>query len=303
MEVKATENKLIAIYCEVDDLLKAYENYRSQTQCPERKPTRVPCLSGAEVCTILVMFQMSGMKTFEYFYRQNYERGKSRDFPKAPTYECFLDYISRAFPCMLLWARFLCARSARDGLYVIDSKKLEVCHLKRERGHKVFKEIAAKGKSSMGWFYGFKVHLIINSKCEIVAFEFTPGNVADNNHALLRRMLGGLQGTCVGDRGYLTKLFDEFLDNGLHLLSKARSKMRKLPAKNEHVQLLKKRGIIETVNDLLASVYDIEHSRHRKPVNAFAHMLSALIAYQHQDAKPRLNLEGENKKRINKIAA
>lgn len=303
MDVKATENQLIAVYCCADDLLKSFENYRSRNQSSGRKPTRVPGLIAAEVCTILVMYQMSGMKTFEYFYRQYYERGKSRDFPAAPTYERFLELVSRAAPCLLLWAQYLCAVAARGGLYVIDSKKLEVCHPRRERGHKVFKGLAAKGKSSTGWFYGFKIHLVINHLCEIVAFEFTPANVADNNHQLLGQLLGGLKGTCVGDKGYLTTLFAEFLDKGLRLLTKSKSNMRKLPAQTADVRLLNKRAIIETVNDLLASVYDIEHTRHRKPTNALAHMLAALIAYQFQDGKPRFNIQGKNQNRTDKVAA
>lgn len=303
MEVKITENKLIEIYCEVDDLLKQYDIHLSKTPPSRKKPTRVPGLSAAEVCTILVAYQMSGLKTFEYFYRMYYERGKGVDFPLAPTYERFLALITMAYPCMLLWACGLCSKAARGRFYVIDSKKLEVCHIKREHGHKVFKDVATKGKSSMGWFFGFKIHLVVNHLCEIVAFEFTPANVADNHHGLLRKLLNGLAGTCLGDKGYITSIFGEFFDRGLHLLTKPRLNMRKLPADVGDIKLLKKRGIIETVNDLLVSVYDMEHSRHRKPINAFGHMLAAIVAYQYQDAKPILNFGEKNKITRKKIAA
>lgn len=185
-----------------------------------------------------------------------------------------------------LWLLYSVSKSEKTGLYFIDSKKLPVCHLRREKSHKVFDRIARKGKTSTGWFFGLKIHLIINNLGEIVAFDLTSGNVADNNQKLLQELLNGLDGYCVGDKGYFTKLFDTFYENGLHLVTKPKKKMKPLPTKNLNNILINKRGIIESTFDILMTVYDFEHTRHRKPMNAATHILASLIAYQFLDKKP-----------------
>ena len=67
----------------------------------------------------------------------------------------------------------------KTGVYFIDATILKACHIKRERQHRVFDGIAKKAKSTMGWFFGFKLHLVINDKGEIMAFKITAGNVDD----------------------------------------------------------------------------------------------------------------------------
>ena len=181
-------------------------------------------------------------------------------------------------------------------MYFIDSKNLAVCHLRREHSNRVFKGIARKGKTSTGWFFGFKLHLVINNLGQIIAFDITAGNVADNNQELLRKLLDKLDGVCIGDKGYLTKLFAFFYENGLHLITKPRKNMKKLPIDNQFNLLINKRAVIESTFDILATVCDIEHSRHRSPINAAVHMLSSLIAYQHLDQKPSVFFPSIKKK-------
>ncbi len=210
-------------------------------------------------------------------------------FPKAPSYERFLILVSRCYPLMYLWSLHCCLKSSRTGLYIIDSKRLEVYHLKREHSHRVFWAWARKGKSSTGWFYGFKLHLVINERGEIINWTITPGNVADNNAALLQQLLQGLTGICIGDKGYYTSLFEWFYQQQLHLLVRPKRNMKKhLPSLIDHQHYLRKRALIESVNDLLVSVCDLEHTRHRKPENAFAHIAATLIAYQFLDYKPAM---------------
>lgn len=84
--------------------------------------------------------------------------------------------------------------SKRTGTYFIDSKKLPVCDNRRIHSNKVFEGFAKRGKSSTGWFYGLKVHLIINELGQIMNFMLTPASVADNNENLLKKMLKGLRG-------------------------------------------------------------------------------------------------------------
>ena len=176
--------------------------------------------------------------------------------------------------------------SQRTGTYFIDSKKLPVCNNHRINQNKVFAQLASRGKSSTGWFFGFKLHVVINQLGEVVNFLFTPANVADNNHQVLDYQLQGLKGNCYGDRGYLTSLFDQFYQQGLQLITKIRSKMKNKLLRLEDKLNLRKRALIESVNDILMSVFDLEHTRHRSAKNAYAHMLAALTAYCFYDHKP-----------------
>ncbi len=156
----------------------------------------------------------------------------------------------------------LICQSQRTGLYIIDSKPLAVCHNRRIHANRVFAHSAARGKSSsgkssMGWFYGWKLHLVINQYGQIVNFLLTEGNVADNNAFVISELLSDLQGQCFGDRGYLTKLFAHFYQRGLELITKIRRKMKNALMRMGDKLKLRKRGLIESVNDLLTSVLDV----------------------------------------------
>lgn len=287
MKVQFTENKLIELFIEIDDLCKAFKKYQeAKGILTVHKPTRVTQLNGSEVCTILVCYHYSGYKCFEYYYKEKVLLELASYFPNAPSYECFLSYLPKSTDMIYLWVLYKCVLAERTGLYFIDSKKIEVCHIKREHSHKVFEEYAAKGKSSVGWFFGLKLHLVINNLGDIISFELGSGNIADNNQDVLKKLLDKLQGCCVGDKGYLTQIFDYFYENGLHILTKPRKNMKNKPIAPKHNKLIDKRGVIESVFDILTSICDIEHSRHRKPINAFTHILAALVAYQHLDKKP-----------------
>jgi len=287
MDVQFTEKKLIKLFVEIDDLVIAFKKYEEKRMGkPKRRPTREPVLSASEVCTIMVAYHYSGYKCFEYYYKDKILKSHKMDFPAAPSYECFLSYMPKAIPALYLWLLKSCCEAQRTGLYFIDSKRLEVCHIKRAHSNKVFSGVARKGKSSMGWFYGLKLHLITNNLGQIISFSFTSGNVADNNHDLLKRLMMDLQGICVGDKGYLSRLFAFFFENGLHLLTKPKKNVKKRISLTSHQKLLNKRGVIESTFDILTSICDLQHTRHRKPKNALAHMISALIAYQNLEQKP-----------------
>ena len=148
----------------------------------------------------------------------------------------------------------------------------------------------------MGWFFGFKLHLVVNHLGEIVNFQITKGHIADNDPTVLRKLLSGLTGKCFGDKGYLTKLSKEFAEAGLFLITKLRRNMKSL-ALSEQLdnKLLKKRGMIESVIDRLKNGCEIEHTRHRSPYNALANIFSGLIAYSFCDQKPEIKLEYINR--------
>lgn len=289
MSPQFSENLLICMYVEVDDLQKAYLQWcGSRMLSKPRLPTRIPALSVSEVTTIVAAYHLSGYKCFEYYYRECILIKWLPCFPQAPSYQRFVFHILKCLPLLLLWAMWKAAQSLRTGHYFIDSKKLQVCHIRRERSHKVFKDQASKGKSSTGWFYGLKLHLVINHLGEIVSFLLTPANTADNNKEVLRYLLQGLKGKCCGDKGYLTTLFGIFYEQGLHLLVRPKKKMKPLPVFPTDVHLLKQRAVIESVNDILTTVCNVEHSRHRNPLHGLANILSALIAYQYLEHKPHI---------------
>lgn len=130
--------------------------------------------------------------------------------------------------------------------------------------------------------------MVINQYGQLVNFVITPGNVADNNGALLTELLAGLKGQCFGDRGYLTKLFASFYEQGLQIVTKLRRRMKNVLMPLSDKLNLRRRGLIESVNDLLTSVFDIEHSRHRSVANAQVNVLGGLIAYCFYDCKPSI---------------
>lgn len=279
-------NKLIEIFIVCDDFCNALTQWQTQQNC---LPTsRQANLSDSEMLAITIFYHHSGAKCFQYYYQHWVETQLQSYFPKLISYERFVARMPRLLPGLFLLLKWLCAQSRRTGFYIVDSKSLAVCDNHRINTNKVFTGIAARGKSSMGWFYGLKAHLVINQYGELINFVLTPGNVADNNTSLLPELFADLQGYCFGDRGYLTKLFADFYTRGLHIVTKLRRKMKNslMPLGNK--LNLRKRGLIESVNDLLTSVFDAEHTRHRSAVNGQINVLGGLIAYCFYDHKPSI---------------
>ncbi|GAB3527570.1 IS982 family transposase [Pontibacter brevis] len=238
--------------------------------------------------TILVLYHLSGFKCFEYYY-ERLVLGELRSFfPKAVSYTHFLSLARQSCFHAFLLAQCRCSLSARTGHYYVDSKKLPVCDNLRIHSHKVFEGIASRGKGSTGWFFGLKLHLVINQHGQLARFLLTPASVADNNHRVLSYLLEGLRGKCYGDKGYLSSLMEELLQEGLHLVTKVRKNMKNMLLTLSDKLNLMKRGGIEAVNDILMTVCDIDQTRHRNPLNALVHILSGLSAYtflDHQNSR------------------
>lgn len=283
------EEKLIHIFILLDDFCKAFRAWQEikQMGTAQKKAGRLSRLSESEVLTILIYYHYSGYKCFAYFYRDMVLEGVLKSyFPNAVSYNRFIELIPDQLALLYMFLKFCTLSSRRTKTYFADSKRLPVCHNLRIHSHKVFAGIAQRGKSSTGWFYGLKLHLLINEYGEIINFIITPGNIADNNDHALRTLLAGCQGKCYADKGYLTKIFEELYEQGLYLITKIRKNMKnKLMLFSDKIKL-KKRGLIESVNDLLMTVFDIDHTRHRSPVNAIAHAFSGLIAYCFYEQKP-----------------
>jgi hypothetical protein len=160
----------------------------------------------------------------------------------------------------------ICCLGKCTGISFIDSTHIRVCHTKREKSHKVFKGLATKGKSTIGWFFGFKLHLVINDKGEITQFMITQANVDDREPLRDSKFHKKLFGKLFTDRGYISQdLFNKLFVNNIHLITKIKKNMKNSLMHLYDKIILGKRTIIETVNDLLKNSCQIEHTRHRKP--------------------------------------
>ena len=253
----------------------------------ERKRQRTTRLALGEIMTILIYFHQSQYRNFKAFYLLHLSRHCRGEFPNLLSYTRFVALIPTALMPMCI---YLHTRRGEDtGIAFIDSTSLVVCDNRRIHSHKVFKKVARRGQTSMGWFYGFKLHLVVNDRGELLAFQITPGNVDDRRP--VPELTQGLTGKLVGDRGYLSQqLFKVLWDRGLPLITKIRKNMHNKLMPLADKLLLRKRAIIETINDQIKNIQQVEHTRHRSPVNAMVNVLAALVAYTHQSCKPSLNL-------------
>jgi hypothetical protein len=209
----------------------------------------------------------------------------------------FLNYLAVTEPlcrvdvrCALPFTAYLQSRyGACTGISFVANTAIAVCHNRRSGRHKVFKDLAARGKTSVDWFFGFKLHLIVNDQGELLAVFLTPGNVDDRDP--LPHMTQELFGKLFADRGYVSqKLFEQLFKRGLDLITTIRKNMKSSLMRFEDKLLLRKRYIMETINDQLKNSSQIEHTRHRKPANFAVNLIAGLIAYSLQPKKPSLNL-------------
>ncbi|MEG3851298.1 IS982 family transposase [Microcoleus sp. herbarium19] len=289
-DTKIDEMMLYNLFIFADDSCKMIKNYvdyhwLEQENKPFRKPKRL-ALSESETITILVYYHYSGYKNFEYYYKQFVLTDLKTYFPQAPSYTHFLELESRVSILMPLIMQLTCENASRSQIYFADSKRIPVCDNLRISSHKVFKQTGARGKSSTGWFYGFKAHLVINNWGQIISFRLTAANKSDNNSDILVKLFSNLKGMCIADKGYITKLWQQFYENGLKIVHKIKKNMKNKLLLLEEKYYLNKRGVIESVNDILDSVFNLTHSRYRKPENAFCSICACLIAYQFYPDKP-----------------
>lgn len=280
---------VLELFCHVDDFCQWFEPHWHQTLLREGaiKRIRRTELTTSEIMTIVIHFHQSHYRDFKAYYQEYVLRQLHGEFPKLVAYNRFVELMKRVL--VPLMAYFYHCKGRCTGISFVDATPLAVCHNRRIGRHKVFDGLASRGKTSMGWFYGFKLHVVVNDQGELLAFHLTPGNVDDRKP--VPQMVHDLFGKLFGDKGYISQtLFESLLAHGVELVTGVRSNMknRLLPLTDK--LLLRKRAIIETINDQLKNISQIEHSRHRSPVNFLVNLLAGLIAYCHQPKKPSLNL-------------
>lgn len=284
---------LTALYCSIDDFWKSFRQEWDKHLIDNGKAMRgpEPELSVPEMMTIVILFHQSNFRTFKHFYHYvcNYLR---KEFPNLISYSRFVYLKKNLF--IPLFAYLLSRRGEITGIAFIDSTSIDVCHNKRIKRNRVFKGLAKRGKTTSGWFYGFKLHLIINEKGEILAFQLTPGNIADVSIA--ETLSKGIFGKLFGDKGYVSaELTKRLLKQGLEMFTGIRSNMKQKMMRLRDKIILRKRAVIETVNDQLKNISQIEHTRHRSAGNFLINLLAGIAAYTHQPKKPSINLAEQDR--------
>lgn len=280
---------IVALFCDLDNFATHFQAHCQHPRllANKRSRHRESRLHLSEVMTILILFHASNYRTFKHFYLQHVLKHMRGEFPHLVSYSRFVELIPEAL--MPLVAFLQTRKGACTGISYIDSTPLRVCHNLRIHSHRVMKGLAQRGKSSTGWFFGFKLHLVTNECGELLDVCLTPGNVDDRVpvDALTRTLAGKL----FADRGYISQpLFTRLFKRGLTLITRVKNGMKNRLIPLFDSILLRKRFISETIIDQLKNISQIEHSRHRSVVNYFADVLCGLIAYTYRDKLPSLNL-------------
>ena len=282
---------VLELFCAVDDFCLVFvPKWRKLCLTNgTRQRLRARRLGLSEVMTILILFHHSHYRTFKAFYIEYVCTHLRSEFPGLVSYTRFVEFFPDTLVPLCVYLHS--CLGACTGVSFVDSTKLAVCHNRRIPQHHVFAGVAQRGKTSVGWFFGFKLHLVFNDCGALVTFTLTPGNIDDR--APVPQFAKQLFGKLFGDKGYLsqslaTQLAREF---GVELITPRRKHMKKRERPRIDKLLLRKRAIVETIIDQLKNISQIEHTRHRSPVNFLINVVCGLIAYCHQPKKPSLQLD------------
>lgn len=276
-------DKITVIFYDFDEFLKNKFPHADK----EFSLTCQAQLSLSEMAAIEIGYHHSPYKCFKYYYQEEILLNLISYFPNAVCYERFVSLKHRLRPYLESFLRTTRLAHPTDGNF-IDSSKLEVCHIMRAASNKVFEHTAKHGKTIMGYFFGFKFHLIINHFGQIVEVLITTGNVADNNKNVLRTITKNFIGLLVGDKGYITSINDELIENGVSLVTKKRKNMQPIKHSPRAEYYKKHRGLIEASNNLLKNKANIQHTRHRAKINFEVNTWAAIIAYTYNDKLPSI---------------
>ena len=282
-----TDMEYIKLYHDVDEFCQGFEKWYQKQLISDKKVHRKRNgnLKLSEIMTIIISYHKAGMACFKHYYV--YLKKQRQDlFNNLVHYDRFVKLINKAFPAFIYLLKSL--KGEVTQYMFIDATPMAVCHNLREKRHKVFKGLAKKGKSSMGWFFGFKLHMLFNTHGDIVNLSITPANVDDR--VPVPDLLDGISTRLIGDKGYISKkLFNKLFDNGVTLITKIKKNMKNCLVLMEDKLMLKKRSLVETIFSSMKCLKTLIHHRHRSPINAFTHLLAGLIHYQFRTDKPSLD--------------
>ena len=276
------ETMLITLYCIIDDFINALAATADGRKMLElwkakRGPQRQ--LSLSEVLTLNILrfhYHIFDLKAFVRLAGCVYKPY----FPGLPNYENFLKAANRSFPFTAMLLRYLLLlnrRMSRGGVFFLDSTALSVCANGNIPTHRVTKGYASRGKTSKGWFYGFKLHGACDAWGNLVNLRFTTGSGHDSQEA--EPLTDGLTGLFVGDAGYLLKqeVFVRLFEQHKRILSAARKNMKRVMTKQQG-QLLRKRSIIETVWGVLKERHGLVFHLARNMTGLFRHYCYSLLS-------------------------
>ncbi len=282
---------LLELFCHVDDFCRTFVPQWQQMQLASGiiRRNRARSLSLSEIMTILIWFHCSGYRNFKTYYQEHVQQHLRSEFPALVSYSRFVEFTPSAL--LPLFAYLRACLGVGTGVSFLDATALAVCDPHRISPHKVFAGWAQRGKTSTGGFFGFKLHLLVSDRGELLNFALSPGNTDDRRPVSM--LVKHLFGKIFADKGYVSQpLFQQLRETfGLQLITKLRANMknRLLPLADK--MLLRKRAISETVLDQLKNISQIEHTRHRSVNNFVVNLICGLIAYCHQPKKPSLHLD------------
>lgn len=291
-----SDRKITEIYCIVDDFCQEFSKLQPKKAiCEGKKHRNKPNkMSDAEVILILIMFHMGEYRCLKHYYVNYICVHCKHLFPCTLSYNRFVE-LERDVMVMLGLFVKTCLLAECTGVSFVDSTSLRVCRYQRMHSHKTFKGFAAVGKTSMGWFYGFKLHLIINDRGEILNFVLSPGNVDDRQPLYNPKFVEKVTGKLCGDKGYISHtLFENLFMCDIQLITKLKKNMKNMLMSQEDKIILRHRALIESVNDELKNMAQVEHSRHRSIANFLCNTFAAIAAYCYFPKKPSLNLQFEH---------
>ena len=287
-----TDSKITEIYYLVDSFCKEFDNNLS-TKIIGKPHKRPPILNHSEVISIMILFHDKGYKCMKHFYTQYVQVHLKHLFPKTVSYNRFVELMKSVNLHFSIFIKTLCLGEC-TGISYIDSTPIRVCKNKRISGNKVFNGIAQIGKSTMGYFYGFKLHLVINERGELLNFVITPGNIDDREPLKNKRFIKKVTGKLYGDKGYVSAPLAQILFvDGIQLITGIRNNMKNCLMEMSDKILLRKRSIIETINDVLKNTCQVEHSRHRCFDNFISNLLAGIATYCFLPKKPSIRFNND----------
>jgi hypothetical protein len=287
--------QITEIFVLIDDFYLKFKKEMEKHQLADlnKKRNKPSVMSPSEVMTIMVLFHLSNFKDMKHFYLVYVKDHLSCEFPRTLSYNRFVELMQSVIFPLAIYLKTQ-QMGPCTGISFVDSTPLRVCHNRRIHSHKVFSPIARRGHCSIGWFFGFKLHLIINEKGDLLNFVITQGNVDDRQPLLAGKMLKNIWGKLFGDKGYLSqKLFETLFVSGIHLITKIRNNMKNTLMNVNDKIILRKRALIESVQDELKNICQIEHSRHRSFINFLTNLLAGLVAYTFLPKKPAIKCDFE----------
>jgi hypothetical protein len=285
-----TEDKITEIFYLTDEFCSEFQK-SIQGHLIGSNPKKKPIMSQSEVISILIIFHGMQSKNIKHFYLNYIQKHLTHLFPNTVSYNRFVELSQQVILPMTMFLKMQCLGDC-TGITYVDSTPIRVCKNKRIKRNKVFNNIATVGKSTMGWFFGFKLHLIVNEKGDILNFVITQGNVDDRTPLNDSKFLEKIKGKLYGDKGYISsKLTQLLFVDGIQLITGIRDKMKNCLLELKDKILLRKRSVIETINDELKNICQVEHSRHRSFENFISNLISGLIAYSFFPKKPAIKYD------------